>query len=55
LDQIGGECSTYKKEQKCIQRFDRKRERKRPLGRLGDRREHNIKMELRGMGFKVVE
>ena len=43
-------CSTYRVIQKCIQSFNGKTSRKRPLGRPRRRWEDNIKMDLSEMG-----
>jgi hypothetical protein len=41
--------------EKCIQDFDQKTRVKRPLRRSRDRWEDNIKMDLRKIGWEVVE
>jgi len=43
---MGGACSTYEGEKKCIQSIGGEIEEKRPLGRPSCRREDNIKMDL---------
>jgi len=43
---MGGACSTYGREERCIHGFGGKPEGKRPLERLRCRRENNVKMDL---------
>jgi hypothetical protein len=47
---IGGACSAYGGEERRIQGFAEKPERKRPLGRPRSRWEDNIKMDLQEVG-----
>jgi hypothetical protein len=49
--EMGGACSTYGGEQKCIQALGGKTEGKRPLGRPRCRMEFNIKMDLQEVGW----
>jgi hypothetical protein len=42
-------------EKKCIQRFCGKTERRKPPGRLCRRWENNIKMDLREVGWDVMD
>jgi len=47
---MGGECSAYGGEQRYVQGFVGKHERKRPLGRCRRGWEDNIKMDLQEVG-----
>jgi len=47
---MGGACSVYGGEERCIQGLVGKPEGKRPLGRCRHRWEDNIKMELQEVG-----
>jgi len=47
---MGGECSTYGGEVRCIHGFGGKPEGKRPLGKRRLRWEDNIKMDLQEVG-----
>ena len=47
---MGGACSAYGGEERCIQGFGGKPEGKRPLGRPRRRWKDNIKMELEEVG-----
>jgi len=49
-NEMGGACSTYGGEHKCIQGFGGKPEGKRPLGRPRRRWEVTIKMVLQEVG-----
>ena len=46
MNAMGGACSTYGEEEKCIQGFGGKPKGKKPLGRPRHRWEDNIKMDL---------
>jgi hypothetical protein len=48
---MGGACSTYAGEERCIQVFVGNPEEKRPLGRPRSRWENNIKMDLQEVGW----
>jgi hypothetical protein len=48
---MGGACSAYGGEERCIQGLVGKPEGKRPLGRLRLKWEGNIKMYLQEVGF----
>ena len=48
---MGGECSTYGEEKKCIQVFMEILEGKRPLGRPRHRWKDNIKLDLQEVGW----
>jgi len=52
---MGGECSTYGGEKRCIQGFGGKPEGKRPLGRPRRRWENNIKVDLQEVGCGGVD
>ena len=47
---MGGECSTYGGEERCIEGLGGEPEGKRPLERPRGRWEDNIKMDLREVG-----
>jgi hypothetical protein len=47
---MGGACSTYGREERCVQGFGGKPEGKRPLERLRCRRENNVKMDVHEAG-----
>ena len=47
---MGGACSAYRGEVRCIQGFGGELEGKRPLGRPRRRWEDNIKMDLQEVG-----
>jgi len=49
---MGGACSTYGGDERCIQGFVGKPEGKRPLGRPMCRWEDNIKMDLQVVGWR---
>jgi hypothetical protein len=49
-DEMGRECSTHGKNEKCAQKFGEKHEEKRPLGRTGRRWENNKRIDLREIG-----
>jgi hypothetical protein len=52
---MGGACSTYGKDKKCIQNLCRKPERKKPVGYSWRRWEDNIRMDLTEIGWEVVD
>ena len=52
---MGGECSTYGGEERCIQAFGGRPKDDRPTGRPRHRWEDNVKMDLKGIGWKGVE
>ena len=56
-NKMGGECSMYVGEERCIQGFfdGGKPEGKRPLGRRRRKWEDNIKMDLQEVGLWVYE
>ena len=49
-NEVGGPCSKYLGEERCIQDFGGETEGKRPLGRPRLRWEDNTKMDLLGVG-----
>ena len=49
-NEVGGPCSKYSGEERCIQDFGGETEGKRPLGRPRLRWEDNTKMDLLGVG-----
>jgi hypothetical protein len=49
-----GACSTYRTNKKYIQNLVAKFGGKRPLGRISHRWEDNIKMDLREIGWEIV-
>ena len=51
---MGGACSAYGGEERCIQDLVEKPEGKRPLGRPSRRWDNNIKMDLQEVGCGVV-
>jgi hypothetical protein len=51
-NEMGGSCSTYGGEERCIQGLVRKPEGKRPLGRPRRRWEDNMKMDHQGVGME---
>jgi hypothetical protein len=51
--EMGGACSTYGGEQKCIQGIGGETEGKRPLGRPRYRREDSIKMDIQEVGWDM--
>jgi len=48
---MGGACSTFREEERCIKGFDKKG--KRPIGRPRRRWENNIKMDHRACSVGV--
>jgi hypothetical protein len=52
---MGGECSTHGRDEKYIKNLIGKPEGKRPRGRRRCGSEDNIKMDLREIGWKVVD
>jgi hypothetical protein len=52
---MGGACGTHGGGEGCIQHFGWEAEGRRPLGRSRRRWEDNIKMDLREIGFGVVD
>jgi hypothetical protein len=54
LHGLYGECSTCGGDEKCIDFFVGKHERKRPLGGPRRRREDNIKMDPREIGLDWI-
>ena len=52
---MGGECSKYGVEERCIQGFGGKPEGKRLFGRTRRRWEDNIKMDLQEVGCEGME
>ena len=52
---MGGACSTYVGEGRCIQVLVGKPEGKRPLGRLMRRWEENNKMDLQDVGHEDMD
>jgi hypothetical protein len=52
---MGGACSIYGCEERCIQGFGGESEEKRPLGRARHRWEGNIKMDLQDMGWEGMD
>jgi hypothetical protein len=50
-----GACSTYERDEKCIEYFGRKSKRKRPLLRLGCKGEDNIRIDLGEISWEVVD
>jgi hypothetical protein len=52
---MGGACSAYGGEERCVQRFGGEPERKRPLGRPTHRWEDNIKMYLQIIGWSGMD
>jgi hypothetical protein len=49
---MGGACSTYGSDEKCMQGFVGKPEKWRPLGRLKYRWEDNIKLDFQEVGWE---
>ena len=54
-NEIGGACSTYGGEQRCIQDLVGKPEGKRPLGRTRRKWDDNIKMDLQEVGSEGTD
>jgi hypothetical protein len=54
-DEMGLTCSTHGSDEKCVQYFGRKPEGKRPLGRPRRGWMDNIRMDLREIGWEVVD
>jgi hypothetical protein len=54
-DEMGEACSVHGGDEKCVQLLLGKPEGKRPVRRLRHRREDNIKMDLREIGFGCVD
>jgi hypothetical protein len=52
---MGGACSTYGGEERCIYGFVGKPELRGPLGRPRRRWEDNIKMDLRDVGWEGMD
>ena len=52
---MGGACSTYVEEKRCIEGFSGELEGKTALGRPRSKWEDNIKMDLREMGCGVMD
>ena len=52
---MGGSCGTCGGEKSCIQRFIRKSEGKRPIGRPRRRWKDNIEMNLIEIGYEFVD
>jgi hypothetical protein len=52
---MGGACRTDGRNEKCIQYLIGTPERKRPFGRLRGVWEDNIRVELREIGWEVVD
>ena len=52
---MGGACSVYGGEERCIQVLVGKHDGKRPLGRLSRRWEDNIKMGLQEVGCEGMD
>ena len=51
-DEMGGECSTYGGEQKCVQGFGVETFRKELLGRPRRKWDDNIKMDLQDVAYE---
>ena len=49
-NEMGGECGTYRRQERCLQGFGGRPEGRRPLGRPRRRWENNIKMDLQEVG-----
>jgi hypothetical protein len=52
---VGGTCGTHGRVEECVQGFDGKARRKRPLGRPRRSWEDGIRMDLREIGWGSVE
>jgi len=52
---MGGACSTYGEEERCIQDFGGESEGRRPLGTPRCRWEDNIKMDLQEVGCGSID
>jgi hypothetical protein len=52
---MGGACSTYGGEERCIQVLVGTPEKKKPLGRLSRRWENNNMMDLQEVGCEVMD
>jgi hypothetical protein len=49
------ECSTHRRDEKCIQNFVGKPEVKRPFGKPRSRWEDNFRLDLRKIGWKGLK
>ena len=54
-NEMGGACSMYGGQERCIQCFGGETEGKRPLGRPRRRREDNIKVDLQEVGCGSID
>jgi len=52
---MGGACSAYGGEERCIEGFGGETEGKRPLGRTRHRWEDNIKMDFQEVGCGAMD